>query len=169
MSNMTATSAVEIVKRDGTVLEVVKADDNALAVIHRAFGGSASHAVLYEGYRVEEIGAEVVESEFSAPDSFPEGSRSWTVRLSYEGRTVETPFFTGPGIKSEPTAREVLECLCLDYVGPESVFEDWAEELGFNPDSRKDEETFRAILQQSAILRRFLGDDLDAIREGLGS
>lgn len=169
MQQQTA-SAVEIVKRDDEVLEVVAGDDNALAVIHRLFGaGSAAHAMEHEGYSVSEITADVRWGyEGPTPEEF-EDSNAWTVTLHYEGREMETPFFTGSAIAEPPDARTVLECLLADSHGAGEAFEDWASDLGYDPDSRKAEATYRAVAEQTQHLSAFLAGDLEAIREGFES
>jgi len=67
----------------------------------------------------------------------------------------------------EPTAPEVLECLASDAVGPDVDFDEWAGELGYDTDSRKDEKTYRTCRKLTGKLQRFLGDDLfTALIEG---
>ena len=67
----------------------------------------------------------------------------------------------------EPTADDVLYCLvsdsdCMDY-----DFEEWAENLGYDPDSRKAEKTFKVCKRQSAKLIKFIDseEDMEALRE----
>jgi hypothetical protein len=89
------------------------------------------------------------------------GSSHWRVTLrNRAGRQMTVPFSMGPALSHEPTAREVLSCLIDDAASAEYArsFEEWADELGFDPDSRKAERTYRAVERQSAQLRRFLGD-----------
>lgn len=51
--------------------------------------------------------------------------------------------------------------LALDSQGLESSrgFEDWAAEYGFDTDSRKAEKLYKACLDVSEKLKRFLGDE----------
>lgn len=67
----------------------------------------------------------------------------------------------------EPTADDVISCLvfdsdCLDY-----DFEEWASNLGYNPDSRKAYRTFDICLIQSRKLIKFIDseEDMEALRE----
>jgi hypothetical protein len=39
-------------------------------------------------------------------------------------------------------------------------FEEWAADLGYDPDSRKAEKLFKTCEKQAGRLRSFLGDDL---------
>lgn len=103
-------------------------------------------------------------ARYGAPEN-PEfrDCHPWTVTLRYQGRQMTVPFYMGPALCHEPTAREVLECLASDACGVENArsFEEWADDLGFDPDSRKAERTFRACERQTAKLRRLLGDAFD--------
>jgi hypothetical protein len=80
-----------------------------------------------------------------------------------KGRRVLTIYFSqGPAVCREPTAADVLDCLASDASSLDSSrgFEDWARDLGYDPDSRKAESTYRAIERQTEGLRRVLGDEL---------
>jgi hypothetical protein len=59
----------------------------------------------------------------------------------------------------EPEAAEILDCLASDAVSVENSrgFEDWASDLGYDPDSRKAEKTYLACVKSSERLRKFLG------------
>jgi len=71
----------------------------------------------------------------------------------------------GPAINPNPV--DVIYSLTrdsdvLDY----GTFEDWAPELGFDPDSRNAESIYRACLEIALKLRNGIGDsDLAALRE----
>lgn len=96
------------------------------------------------------------------PEDF-KAAHPWTVRLSYQGRQLTVPFYMGQALTEEPTAEEVLECLLSDASGVECArsFEDWASDLGFDPDSRKAERIYKACERIAVKLRRFLGEDFE--------
>lgn len=59
-----------------------------------------------------------------------------------------------------PNTVDVLYSLVLDAdVINYSTFEEWANEFGYDPDSRKAEATYRACLQHALALRGAVGDD----------
>lgn len=66
-----------------------------------------------------------------------------------------------------PKLEDVLYCLVsdasvLDYAS----YEEWAPDLGYDPDSRKGEEIYRQCVKQSLGLRRLIGNEtLEALRE----
>lgn len=83
------------------------------------------------------------------------------------GRTFVTHFSMGSGLKGEPEAGDVLDCIASDCRGLEQdatgafrPFEQWASEYGYDPDSRAAERTYHIIIEQSARLVLFLGRDL---------
>ena len=79
-------------------------------------------------------------------------------RLEYEVRTGRQYWDQRTPI--DPVRDEVWASVCrdadvLDY----GRFEDWAEETGYDPDSRSAELTYRACWDIAAPLRRALGPD----------
>ena len=84
------------------------------------------------------------------------------VTLKAAGRQMTLYFSQGYGISGEPTAAGVLNCLASDSASVENVrsFEDWASDLGYDPDSRKAEKIYKTIIKQAERLKKFLGNDL---------
>jgi hypothetical protein len=91
----------------------------------------------------------------------------WTVTLKLKGRQMTVPFFTGSLNTREPDAVTVLDCLLSDADGYDNArgFEDWANDYGYDTDSRKAEETYKQVEAQSKELRAFLGDLYNAARD----
>jgi hypothetical protein len=59
-----------------------------------------------------------------------------------------------------PALADVLHCLCSDADAIDyGSFEDWANSVGYDPDSRKAEATYRACLELALKLRNGLGDE----------
>ncbi len=89
----------------------------------------------------------------------------YRVKLSYQGRSMTTPFKTGTGWTEEPTASDVLGSLLSDASGIDNArgdFEMWAAEYGYNTDSRKAEKIFRQCKSQTEKLAKLLGEDYEA-------
>jgi hypothetical protein len=84
------------------------------------------------------------------------------VTLRRAGKQITLYFSQGYGISGEPTAAGVLNCLASDSSSVENTrsFEDWASDLGYDPDSRKAEKIFKTCEVQAAKLKKFLGEDL---------
>lgn len=92
-------------------------------------------------------------------------------------------FSQGSAHTSDPTLADVLDCLASDASGYENArvrpdgayhttsnvnskhydtpmhFHNWAEEYGYDTDSRKAEKTFRAVKRQSEQLKRTIGNE----------
>jgi hypothetical protein len=80
--------------------------------------------------------------------------------LTANRRRLTVYFSQGAAISGEPTVETVLDCLASDADTVENAasFEDWADELGYDPDSRRAFHTYQATTRQTAGLRRLLGD-----------
>jgi hypothetical protein len=91
---------------------------------------------------------------------------AWTVTLSRPGCVnLTTNFFQGLAHTSEPTAADVLSCLVMDAdVLDHDCFDDWANEYGYDYDSRSAEKIYDLCLEQAPKVRAFLGDDFEAFQ-----
>lgn len=87
----------------------------------------------------------------------------WSIRLRNDanGREMRTKFRQGMAHKQAPTLDEVMEALVTDArtVQDASTFEEWANDLGYDEDSRKAERIFKACRKVERDLRAFLGDE----------
>ncbi|MFA5377545.1 MAG: hypothetical protein WC455_17470 [Dehalococcoidia bacterium] len=110
-------------------------------------------------YNVQ-ITSRFVDENKNAPDW--KDANHYKVTLRCKGRQLTTYFSQGYGIKEDPTAAGVIDCLASDAVGVENArsFEDWASEYGYATDSRRAERLFKICEMQAKKLRSFLGDDL---------
>lgn len=73
-----------------------------------------------------------------------------------------TLYFSQGGAHTQaPTVTDVLSCIAEDAASYENAgsFEDWAQEFGWDTDSRKAEKCYRATKRQSEQLKRALGAD----------
>jgi hypothetical protein len=90
----------------------------------------------------------------------------WKATLRYGKKQLTTPFYTGMAI-SEPSEDDILSSLLLDKSCYDNArhFEDFANELGYDTDSRKAEKIYNACGKTSKKLKKFLGDDLPEFKE----
>jgi hypothetical protein len=93
----------------------------------------------------------------------------WKIELEYQGRQFQHYFYTGIAITAEPTATAALEALFADAATLEYVetFEEWCAELGYNPDSITDNNTYQDCIKNAEGLRHLLGKDYKAISDEL--
>lgn len=80
-------------------------------------------------------------------------------RLRYRRTIAVEAFYNANKANYRPDLASVLDCLASDSVSVENspVFEDWADEFGYDTDSRKAEKTFQACCEQARTLRALLG------------
>lgn len=83
---------------------------------------------------------------------------TFTVELSYEGRSMQVPWMQGTGILNDPTVEDVLESLALEASGADLDFEYWCREYGYNDDSRKDHELYEKVRAQVENLKQLIDD-----------
>jgi hypothetical protein len=86
-------------------------------------------------------------------------------QLTYQGRKLSTPFKQGIAHTKLPTAADVLACLLSDATAIHSTFEDWATDLGYNPDSIKALSTYLQCQKTATQLRNFLSKDYNEFEQ----
>lgn len=122
-----------------------------------------------------EFGAVYVRKNSAAHETFP-GSFRWSVAFRRIGRGMpdaeDFDFYMGPAHVDKrkrpkaPNACEVLYCLISNAQAIDLCFEDWADELGFDPDSRSAERTYQACREEARKLARvFTADERKALAD----
>lgn len=98
-------------------------------------------------------------------DGWPADARHWSVILHQEDRAMRVTFSQGSAHTAQPTVADVLSCVAMDSAGFENSprFVEWADEMGYDTDSRKAEATFHAVRRQAVELRELLGDALYSV------
>lgn len=100
------------------------------------------------------INSEWADTNKNAPDWKDANHHKVTLKM---GRKQLTTYFSqGYGISGEPDAENVLNALSSDSSSFENArsFEDWAEEFGYDTDSRKAEKIYRVCERQADKLKR---------------
>ena len=87
---------------------------------------------------------------------------AYKLRLTHQGRQMTVPWKQGIGITNDPDIGSVMSALISDASSVEysTGFADWAESLGFNPDSIKDREVYQQAEAQTDKLSELLGRQL---------
>lgn len=91
--------------------------------------------------------------------------RNFECTIGIVGRGYHEPmtvyFSQGSAHKKNPTLAEVLDCLASDASGVDNArsFEDWANDYGYDTDSRKAERTYHICEKQAQDLKALLGQD----------
>lgn len=111
--------------------------------------------------RVEELG---ITASYDWTSKGENDSDVWEVALTLNGRTFVTPFTMGSGHHSvEPEVAMVLDCIASDSAGYDNAngFEDWADEYGYDTDSRKAEAVYNAVKKQREEFATWAGEHYD--------
>jgi hypothetical protein len=89
----------------------------------------------------------------------------YLVTLHRGNQSMPIPFSVGMGWTHAPEAADVLDTLALDASGYDNAgsFEEWADEYGYDADSRRAFASYGIIGKQTDDLRRFMGSDYDAL------
>ncbi len=89
-----------------------------------------------------------------------QGANHYRCILRVGGRQMTLYYSMGSAHTTAPTVEDVLNCLALDAAGSFNAqnFEDWASELGYDTDSRKAENIFKAMERQARKLQVLFGE-----------
>jgi hypothetical protein len=133
---------------------------NARVVLTTDYGAGAGHCPSYGT---------------KAPASYPGSALGWQQEAArHECETGQKAVCYGVvlGFKRtsgaiEPNTHNVLHSLCLDAGAIDyATFEEWASDMGYDPDSRSGEKAYRACLEIGLKMRNGLGDaQFRALRE----
>lgn len=82
-------------------------------------------------------------------------------RIDGKRKQFTTYFSMGLGLSHEPDAASVLDCIASDSSGIDGQsFEQWADDYGYDTDSRSAERTYNACISQASKLKKFLGESV---------
>jgi hypothetical protein len=102
-------------------------------------------------------------------DNWSRSARHWNCKL-YSTRSADSPtmtvFFSQSSAHTKPTISDLISTLAMDASGLRAAlgFEDWANEYGYDTDSRDAYETYRTVKRQTDKFADFLYEiDPDAI------
>jgi hypothetical protein len=83
----------------------------------------------------------------------------WLCEFQHAGHRMLCNYSTGLGITGTPDGWQVLDCLARDCMSVEDArtFADWADEYGYEHDSRHAETVYDACKEQARALSEMLG------------
>lgn len=88
----------------------------------------------------------------------------WRCVLKRGHERMTLTFSMGHGFNGEPpTVSDVLPGVQSDTASVENAngFEDWCDNYGYDPDSRRAERIYKACERQAKALKRFMGEIFD--------
>lgn len=101
------------------------------------------------------------QTEAPKDSDWHEGATHWACTLRKGSRQLTVEFHMGSALRGDPDVCAVLDCLASDasaFINSDD-FESFADEMGYDSDSRKAEGIYRACKKVAAQLDRFLGSD----------
>ena len=95
-------------------------------------------------------------------------ANKYKVKISYQGRSgvfeyTDSVANTNEG--KEPEIKDVLYCLVMDYTSASETFEDFCDEFGYDNDSIKSLNIFKACQKNSEKMKRIFGPVLNALHK----
>src|SRR5215831_13835151 len=89
-----------------------------------------------------------------------DGATHWKCVLRKGRRRMTIYFSQGSAFSSEPDLKSVLDCIASDAAGIDNArsFENWADDYGYDIDSRKAEKTFKTCEKQAESLKTLLNN-----------
>lgn len=132
-------------------------------------GMSNTIASVLDKYKISMSAERIGKRTDITEDGWSKAARHWRCVFKREAAGYssyfETEFSQGSACTKPPTAEEVMDCLLSDCDALDYEFEEWASNLGFSPDSRKAESTYKFCRYVGEKLRAFIGSEaFDALR-----
>lgn len=94
------------------------------------------------------------------------GSSHYAFTITRGTRSIEGWYSMGPALSGGPSLQDVMASLLMDTSDLDDSFEDWADNLGMDSDSRKAERIYNACRDTLANLERmFTQQELEDLRE----
>ena len=98
---------------------------------------------------------------YELQDKWQQEANGYRCTLKYQGRRYFFDYWMGQAHTDEPTVDGVLDCLLSDAQGGEQSFEDFCSEFGYDTDSRKAENIWKACTITTKRMKHLLGADYE--------
>lgn len=98
----------------------------------------------------------------AAQKGWQETATGYRVTLKFEGRSMTVDFWCG-SLHPVPTAFDVMYCLTSDATYADYSYEEWAEELGYNVDSREADKTYKECIAQTKRFKKFMLESFEDV------
>lgn len=87
-------------------------------------------------------------------DAWKRTANKYKAKITYNKKNMTVTFFTGRGWKREPELGDILEIILKDTIYSVYSFEDFASELGCDPDSRKAKKIYKGVQKMAKKVNR---------------
>ena len=93
-------------------------------------------------------------------DEWKKTANKYKARIIYNNKKSMTIiYYTGNGWKKDPVLEDILGSILLDVTYLDYGFEDFASELGYDPDSRTAEKIYKDIQKQAKKINRIFSKE----------
>lgn len=87
-------------------------------------------------------------------DEWKKTANKYKARITYNKKSITISFYTGSGWKKDPVLEDILGSILLDTTYLDYGFENFANAMGYNSDSRKAEKIYKEIQKQAKKINR---------------
>ena len=98
-------------------------------------------------------------TEADYADEWKKTSNKYKARITYNKKSMTISFYTGSGWKKDPVLEDILGSILQDTTYLDYGFEDFANEMGYDPDSRKAEKIYKEIQKQAKKINRIFSKE----------
>ena len=92
-------------------------------------------------------------------DEWKKTANKYKARITYNKKSMTTSFYTGSGWEKDPELEDILGSILLDATYLDYSFEDFANEMGYDPDSRTAEKIYKDIQKQAKKINRIFSKE----------
>ena len=109
---------------------------------------------LIDNIKLSLIRTDYTEEDYK--DEWKKTANKYKARIIYNKKSMTISFYTGNGWKKDPELEDILGSILQDITYLDYGFEDFASELGYDPDSRKAEKIYKEVQKQAKKINRLL-------------
>lgn len=92
-------------------------------------------------------------------DDWKKTANKYKAKIIYNKKSMTIVFYTGSGWKKDPVLDDILGSILQDITYLDYGFEDFANEMGYDPDSRKAEKIYKEIQKQAKKINRIFSKE----------
>ncbi len=92
-------------------------------------------------------------------DEWKRTANKYKARITYNKKSMTTKFYTGRGWERNPELEDILGSILQDTIYLDYGFDDFANEMGYDTDSRKAKKIYKEIQEQSKKINRIFSKE----------
>jgi hypothetical protein len=92
-------------------------------------------------------------------DDWKQTANKYKATIKYNKKSLTIPYYTGCGWQRDPDLEDILGTLLMDAAYYDYSFEDFAREMGYDPDSRKTKKIYNDIQKQTEKLNSIFSEE----------